>query len=113
MLRFCGLLTLALNTAGSIATRQYGTALVDAVGPALLTGWSEAGPWMLRQIHAVRPAAGSLGRALSDAETADALTLARGGILPSVGSPEVSGLAHQRPGTPGYPETLVPAGVSS
>jgi hypothetical protein len=59
MLRFCGLLTLALNTAGSIAHRQYGTALVDAVGPALLVGWSEAGPWMLRQIHAVCPAASS------------------------------------------------------
>ena len=41
MLRFCGLLTLALNTAGSIAHRQYGTALVDAVGPALLIGWSD------------------------------------------------------------------------
>jgi hypothetical protein len=59
MLRFCGLLTLALNTAGSIADRQYGTALVDTVGPALLMGWSEVGPRMLRQIHAVSPAASS------------------------------------------------------
>ena len=57
MLRFCGLLTLALNTAGSLSHRQYGTALVDAVGPALLIGWSEAGPWLLRQIHAVCPPA--------------------------------------------------------
>ncbi len=57
MLRFCGLLTLALNTAGAIGHRQYGTALVDAVGPALLIGWSEVGPWMLRQIHAVCPPA--------------------------------------------------------
>jgi hypothetical protein len=57
MLRFCGLLTLALNTAGAIAHRQYGTALVDAVGPALLIGWSETGPWLLRQIHAVCPPA--------------------------------------------------------
>jgi hypothetical protein len=55
MLRFCGLLTLALNTAGSLSHRQYGTALVDAVGPALLIGWSETGPWLLRQIHAVCP----------------------------------------------------------
>jgi hypothetical protein len=55
MLRFCGLLTLALNTAGALGHRQYGTALVDAVGPALLIGWSEVGPWMLRQIHAVCP----------------------------------------------------------
>ena len=53
MLRFCGLLTLALNTAGALGHRQFGTALVDAVGPALLIGWSEVGPWMLRQIHAV------------------------------------------------------------
>jgi len=57
MLRFCGLLTLALNTAGSLSHGQYGTALVDAVGPALLIGWSETGPWLLRQIHAVCPPA--------------------------------------------------------
>jgi hypothetical protein len=55
MLRFCGLLTLALNTAGALSHRQYGTALVDAVGPALLIGWSEIGPWMLRQVHAACP----------------------------------------------------------
>ena len=71
MLRFCGLLTLALNTAGSIAGRQYGTALVDAVGPALLMGWSEVGPWMLRQIHAVRPAAGSAGEQKGENENRD------------------------------------------
>jgi hypothetical protein len=58
MLRFCGLLTMALNTAGAVGHRQYGTGLVDAVGPALLIGWSEAGPWMLRQIHTVCPSAG-------------------------------------------------------
>ncbi len=41
MLRFCGTLTLALNTAGALGHRQVGTALVDAVGPALLVGfWS-------------------------------------------------------------------------
>jgi hypothetical protein len=57
LLRFCGLLTLALNTAGALGHRQIGTALVDAVGPALLIGWSEVGPWMLRQIHAVCPPA--------------------------------------------------------
>jgi hypothetical protein len=57
MLRLCGLLTLALNTAGALGHRQFGTALVDAVGPALLIGWSEIGPWMLRQVHAVCPPA--------------------------------------------------------
>jgi uncharacterized membrane protein (Fun14 family) len=42
MLRFCGLLTLALNTAGALSHGEYGTALVDAVGPALLMLWSES-----------------------------------------------------------------------
>ena len=54
MLRFCGILTLVLNTAGALGHRQFGTALVDAVGPALLIGWSEVGPWLLRQIYVVR-----------------------------------------------------------
>lgn len=53
MLRFCGILTLALNTSGALCHRQFGTTLVDAVGPALLIGWSEVGPWLLRQIYAV------------------------------------------------------------
>ena len=53
MLRFCGILTLALNTPGALGHRQFGTALVDAVGPALLIGWSEAGSWMLRQVYTV------------------------------------------------------------
>jgi hypothetical protein len=52
MLRFCGILTLALNTSGALSHRQFGTTLVDAVGPALLIGWSEVGPWLLRQIYA-------------------------------------------------------------
>src|SRR5690349_20137020 len=75
MLRFCGLLTLALNTAGALGHRQYGTALVDAVGPALLIGWSEVGPWMLRQIHAVcLPAAPEKVAALHERQTAPAAT---------------------------------------
>ncbi len=57
LLRFCGALTLALNTAGALGHGQFGTALVDAVGPALLIGWSEVGPWMLRQVYAACSAA--------------------------------------------------------
>lgn len=57
MLRFCGILTLALNTSGALCQRQFGTALVDAVGPALLIGWSEVGPWLLRQLYAACPPA--------------------------------------------------------
>jgi hypothetical protein len=64
MLRFCGILTLALNIAGAVSHRMFGTALVDAVGPALLIAWSEAGPWLLRQIYAVcAPAAPAQGEA--------------------------------------------------
>jgi hypothetical protein len=52
-LRFCGLLTLALNTAGALWHLQLGTAAVDAIGPVLLIGWGETGPWLLREINAV------------------------------------------------------------
>ena len=55
LLRFCGILTLALNTSGALCHQQFGTALVDAVGPALLIGWSEVGPWLLRQVYAACP----------------------------------------------------------
>jgi hypothetical protein len=53
LLRLCGALTLALNTAGALGHHQFGTALVDAVGPVLLVAWGEVGPWMPRQVHAV------------------------------------------------------------
>ena len=52
-LRFCGLLTLGLNIAGALWHLQFGTAAVDAIGPVLLIGWSEIGPWLLREINAV------------------------------------------------------------
>ena len=74
LLRFCGLLTLALNTSGALCHRQFGTTLVDAVGPALLIGWSETGPWPYR---ASRPAQrrgasarGSRGRAAPSSRSA-------------------------------------------
>ena len=56
LLTFCGLLTLALNTADAVTHGQYGTAAVEAIGPLLLICWADTGPWLLRQIHA-RPAA--------------------------------------------------------
>ena len=62
MLPFYGLLTLALNTAGSIADRQYGTALVDTVGPALLMGWSEVPGCSARSTPSVRLPAAQIRR---------------------------------------------------
>jgi len=52
VLRFCGLLTLALNIAGALWRLQLGTAAVDAIGPVLLIIWSDIGPWLLREISA-------------------------------------------------------------
>jgi hypothetical protein len=42
-----------LNTAGALWHLRFGTAAVDAIGPVLLIGWSETGPWLLREINAV------------------------------------------------------------
>jgi hypothetical protein len=50
---FCSILTLALNTSGGMGHRIFGTAVIDAVGPMPLIGWSEVGLRMLRQIYAV------------------------------------------------------------
>jgi hypothetical protein len=73
-LRFCGLLTLALNTAGALWHLQFGTASVDAIGPVLLIGWSEIGPWLLRQINAVCSLAASEPAALERPQARSAAT---------------------------------------
>jgi hypothetical protein len=57
MLCCCGLLTLALNTAGPATHHRLGAALVSAVLPVLLLGWSEVGPSLLHQLYAVPHAA--------------------------------------------------------
>jgi hypothetical protein len=41
LLTFCGLLTLALNTADAVTHGQYGTAAVEAIGPILLICWAD------------------------------------------------------------------------
>jgi hypothetical protein len=57
MLGACGLLTLALNTAGPATHHRLGAALVSAVLPALLLGWSEVGPSLLHELYAIPQAA--------------------------------------------------------
>jgi hypothetical protein len=54
LLTACGAATLALNIAGPVAASAYGRAAFDAVGPALLIGWAETGPGLLRHLYAVR-----------------------------------------------------------
>jgi hypothetical protein len=51
LLVFCGLVTLALNTAHPVLSREYGRACFDAVAPLLLIGWSEVGPRLLASLH--------------------------------------------------------------
>jgi hypothetical protein len=65
LLVFSGLATLALNAAEPVLRGEYGRAAFDAVGPLLLIGWSEVGPGLVREIHAVRP------RIVRQSETAD------------------------------------------
>jgi hypothetical protein len=48
----CGAATLALNIAGPVTAGAYGRAAFDSVGPALLNGWAETGPAMLRFLYA-------------------------------------------------------------
>ena len=81
-LRFCGLLTLALNTAGALWRVQFGTALVDAIGPVLLIGWSEIGPWLLREINAVCSLAAP-DQAATEGPQARAAVAARPVVIPA------------------------------
>jgi hypothetical protein len=57
LLVFCGLVTLALNTAHPVLAGEYGRACFDAVAPLLLIGWSEVGPKLLAALHGTVPAA--------------------------------------------------------
>jgi hypothetical protein len=70
MLCFCGLLTLALNTADPATHHRLGAALVSAVLPVLLLGWSEVGPSLLHQLYAPPQAASpvSAGQVVDVAE---------------------------------------------
>ena len=73
MLCACGLLTLALNTAGPATHHRLGAALVSAVLPALLLGWSEVGPSLLHELYAIPHAAPDTSQApdRTDDEKAD------------------------------------------
>ncbi|GAA1963984.1 DUF2637 domain-containing protein [Kitasatospora viridis] len=55
LMHLCGLLTIALNTAEPVLARHYGRALLDAVAPVLLLGWSTVGPKLLHLLHAPAP----------------------------------------------------------
>ena len=114
-LRFCGLLTLALNTAGALWHRQYGTAAVDAIGPVLLIGWSEFGPWLLREINAVCPSAAPEPAAAERPQAASPRPrgpwCSRPGCWPAPGSWTPS--TARRPAGPSPATTSAPACVSA
>jgi hypothetical protein len=54
-LRFCALLTLALNTAGALWHLQFGTAAIDTIGPVLLIGWRDRPVAATRDKRRLRP----------------------------------------------------------
>src|ERR1700733_6040318 len=81
-LRFCGALTLTLNTAGPLWHGQYGTAAVEAIGPVLLIGWREGGPWLLREINAACARAGR-EPAPADGPKATSAAAARSVLIPA------------------------------
>ena len=68
MLCACGLLTLALNTAGPATHHHLGAALVSAVLPVLLLGWSEVGPSLLHELYAIPQAAPDTSQAADRTE---------------------------------------------
>jgi hypothetical protein len=109
MLRFCGVLTLALNTSGALGHKMFGTALVDAVGPALLIGWSEVGPWMLRQIYA---ACSLAAPTQPEPRAATGLTPVLPADLLARGTPFAtkcgSGVIGQAPSSPSYAQRRPP-----
>ncbi|WP_250280990.1 MULTISPECIES: hypothetical protein [unclassified Frankia] len=51
LLIFASIVTLALNIAEPLITRQYGKAAFDAVGPLLLIGWAEVGPKLIQAMQ--------------------------------------------------------------
>lgn len=51
LLHFCGVLTLALNTAEPLLTGHYDRACLDTIAPLLLLGWGRVGPAFLAQFH--------------------------------------------------------------
>lgn len=51
LLVFSSIVTLALNIAEPVIAGDYGKAAFDAVGPALLIGWSEVGPGLLQAMR--------------------------------------------------------------
>jgi Protein of unknown function (DUF2637) len=50
----CAVTTWALNIAQSVLDHRWGAAVMDSVAPALLLGWAEVGPTLLR-LAAVPP----------------------------------------------------------
>ena len=85
LLTACGAATLALNIAGPVAAGAYGRAAFDSVGPALLIGWAETGPGLLRHLYAVRtrqlrpvPGHGEAPAASADAAAGDTVPIRTG-----------------------------------
>ncbi|HEV2640062.1 MAG TPA: DUF2637 domain-containing protein [Actinocrinis sp.] len=108
LLTFCGLLTLALNTADAVTHGQFGTAAVEAIGPILLICWADTGPWLLRQIH-TRPAAENADAAASTKDVRPQLDAAPLPAKADTAHVEVEVEAPAAPTSAAQPEQARPA----
>jgi hypothetical protein len=53
----CAATTWGLNIAQSVLDRRWGAVVIDSVAPALLLGWAEVGPTLLRLTTTTAPSA--------------------------------------------------------
>jgi hypothetical protein len=88
LLMACGAATLALNIAGPVAAGAYGQAAFDSVGPALLIGWAETGPGLLRHLYAARSSRSGLSpeQGRSPAPAPDGLQGGSGSVRTGTGA---------------------------
>ncbi|ADP78934.1 hypothetical protein [Pseudofrankia inefficax] len=82
LLVFSSLVTLALNVAEPVIAGEYGKAAFDAVGPALLFGWSEVGPGLLRAMRHPGPLPAAMAE--SDRRPVEVGTPAQAAVVPAV-----------------------------
>ncbi|CAO5179644.1 DUF2637 domain-containing protein [Frankia sp. AiPs1] len=113
LLVFSSVVTLALNIAEPVIAGDYGKAAFDAVGPALLIGWSEVGPGLLRAmrhpitLHPLLQDAAISQSGSRPAET-DGATVSTTVSAPSGGeSPQTEAAAVPSQRVPGRSSTMV------
>jgi hypothetical protein len=109
LLLACAVTTWTLNVANPALRHEWGAAVMDSVAPALLLGWAEVGPTLLRlasQLPNEAPVAPSTGRLVNH----------RPAPRPPNGSrrlPPPPGLPRLRPFNPADDDSNGPPGLNA